>query len=103
MYFQRKFLKIHFIYIFLAITICFGFFIRTYENTTHPAGFFCDEAGLTYEAFTIATTGKDSYGNIFPFYFTIFSPRGPVAIYDQVPFVLLFGLTEFASRIASAF
>lgn len=90
-------------YIFLTIIVLSAFIVRIYQNTGHPAGFFCDEAGLTYEAYSIATTGKDSYGNILPFYFTIFSPRGPVAIYDQVPFVWMFGLTEFASRFASAF
>lgn len=90
------------IYFLLGIIVLFGFFIRIYQNTTHPSGFFCDEAGLTYEAYTIAHTGKDSFGHIFPFYFTIFSPRGPVAIYDQVPFIWIFGLNEFTSRFTSA-
>lgn len=90
-------------YLFLSIIVLAAFVLRTYQNTDHPSGFFCDEAGLTYEAYSIATTGKDSYGNTLSFYFNIFSPRGPVAIYDQLPFIWLFGLSEFTSRLASAF
>jgi len=90
------------IYLLLIFIILSGFITRVYKNTQHPAGFFCDEAGLTYEAYHIATSGKDSQGNILPFYFTVFSPRGPVAIYDQVPLIWLFGMNEFTSRITSA-
>ncbi|HSW96265.1 MAG TPA: glycosyltransferase family 39 protein [Candidatus Saccharimonadales bacterium] len=90
------------IYFFLTLIVIAAFILRIYQNASHPAGFFCDEAGLTYEAYSIATTGKDSLGNTLPFYFTVFSPRGPVAIYDQVPFIWLFGLNEFTSRFSSA-
>lgn len=90
------------VYIFLTLIVLVAFVLRVYQNTSHPLGFFCDEAGLTYEAYSIATTGKDSLGNTFPFYINIFSPRGPVAVYDQIPFIWIFGMSEFTSRFISA-
>lgn len=86
----------------LFVLVLIGATLRFYRLEDQPAGFFCDEAGLTYNAYSILKTGKDNNGILFPFYSSIFSPRGPVAVYDQLPFIAVFGLTEFASRASAA-
>lgn len=90
--------------IILALVAIFvlGSALRFYNLGSHPAGLFCDEAGLSYNAYLISKTGKDGQGNTLPFYVNIFSPRGPVAIYDQIPAIKIFGLNEFGSRFTAA-
>jgi 4-amino-4-deoxy-L-arabinose transferase-like glycosyltransferase len=70
--------------------------------SSNPAGFFCDEASIGYNAYTILHTGKDEYGKILPIFFQSFGDyRHPIAVYSSLPFVFLFGLTEFAVRLQS--
>ncbi len=78
--------------------------LRVYQLKDLPAGLFCDEAGLGYNAHTIATAGMDENGNHFPLFFWSFgvSYKNPVYIYAAAIPVRLLGLDEFSIRLTSA-
>lgn len=91
--------------IFILLLICLlGFFLRFYQLTQVPSGFFSDEASIGYNAYTILTQGEDEYGTPFPLFFRSLNDyKGPTVIYITVPFIALFGLNEFAIRLPSVF
>ncbi|MCX6791728.1 MAG: glycosyltransferase family 39 protein [Candidatus Gottesmanbacteria bacterium] len=86
--------------------LCFitavGFFVRIYHVDTNPAGFFCDEASIGYNAYTLLTTGKDEHGTSLPVFFRSFGDyRTPIPFYTAIPFIALFGLSELSVRLAT--
>jgi 4-amino-4-deoxy-L-arabinose transferase-like glycosyltransferase len=88
----------------LAVIVLGGFGLRVYDLGQNPPGFFTDEAVAGLNAYTILANGTDQYGTPFPVFFKAFGEyRGGVGIYTTVPFVALFGLTEFGIRMTSAF
>lgn len=88
----------------MVIILSAAFCIRVYNLQANPAGFFCDEASVGYNAYTILTGGKDQYGTSFPVFFKAFGEyKSPIEIYSTVPFIKIFGLNEFSVRITSAF
>ncbi len=88
--------------IFLGILLI-GVSLRFYKLGAIPAGFFCDEASIGYNAYTILTQGKDEFGTVFPVFFRAFGEyKGPIEIYSTVPSIAVFGLNEFATRLPSA-
>ena len=75
---------------------------RIYQLDTNPAGFFCDEAAIGFNAYSILTTGKDEYGKPFPVFFRSFGDyKNPVFIYSAIPFVAAFGLNEYSTRLTA--
>lgn len=90
------------LYSILFIIVVLGFLIRIYKINEIPAGFFCDEAGQSYFAYIIGETRTDPNNNFLSFYVNIFGPIGPVAVYDQIPIISIFGLNEFSSRLTAA-
>lgn len=98
---MRSLFKKH-IFILLLITLVGGVF-RTYQLDQIPAGFFCDEASVGFNAYQIAKFGTDEYGTAYPFFFRAFGEyKSPVQIYSTVPFIWLLGLSEFSVRLVSA-
>ncbi len=89
--------------IFVLILV-FSFTLRVYNLDKNPAGFFCDEASIGYNAYSILKTGKDEWGHAFPLFFEAFGEyKNPLDIYATVPFIARFGLNEFATRLPSVF
>lgn len=90
-------------WLLMLIVLVAGFF-RLHDITANPPAISWDEASIGYNAFTIATTGRDEHGKFLPLdTFAAFGDyKPPVAIYLTVPFVALFGLTELAVRLPSA-
>lgn len=88
----------------LAVVVLLAAFLRVHDLGERPAGFYCDEAGLGYNAYTIANYGTDENGNAFPLFFWSFgvSYKNPAFIYAAAIPVKLFGTTEFAVRLTSA-
>lgn len=78
--------------------------IRCWNLSKNPFGFFCDEASIGYNAYSIFKTGKDEYGEFLPIFFKSFGDyRPPLAIYAAIPFIAILGLNEFSARIVSVF
>ena len=78
--------------------------LRVYQLNDVPAGLFCDEAALGYDAYAIGTAGIDETGQRFPLFFWSFgvSYKNPVFIYAAVIPVKLLGLDEFSVRLTAA-
>lgn len=87
----------------LLILICIFFFItRFYKITEIPPSVYWDEASIGYNAFSLAQTGKDEWGDFLPIHFRAFGEfKLPVYIYSAVPFVKIFGLNGFSVRAPS--
>lgn len=93
-----------FFYILLFVIVLFAGFLRFYKVTGIPPSITWDEATVGYNAYTILHWGKDEYGKILPLTFKSFGDdKNPVHIYLTVPFVLIFGLNDFAVRASAAF
>src|SRR3989344_958028 len=89
-------------FIILCGILFIGFFLRVYQLSSLPPGFFADEASIGYNAYSLFNTGKDEYGVSFPVFFKSFGDyRSPLAIYSAIPFVSLLGLNELSSRLPS--
>jgi hypothetical protein len=82
--------------------VALAFALRMINLTGVPYGFFCDEASPALDAYSIAHTLHDQHGAFLPAYFEALGEwPGGFQTYWDVPFVVMFGLTEFASRFAS--
>lgn len=91
-----------FIYSALIFVVLLGFLVRVYKLGIIPTGFFCDEASIGYNAYSLLQTGKDEYQTPFPFFFKAFGEyKSPIQIYSTIPFIVIFGLSEFATRLPS--
>lgn len=88
--------------IYLLCIVLLAFALRFWHLGTNPVGFHRDEAFLGYNAYSLLKTGNDMSGNRMPIHLQSFfwSPAG--YSYASVPFIWLFGLSEFSSRFASA-
>jgi len=78
-------------------------FLRLYQLGSNPPSLDWDEASLGYNAYSILKTGKDEYGNSFPFSIRSFNDyKPPLYTYLAIPSIAVFGLTEQAVRLPSA-
>lgn len=88
--------------ILILLILLLGFLIRIYKVNANPPGFFCDEAAIGYNAYSLLKTGIDEYGKSFPFFFRSFGDyRNPVPIYLMIPSIAVLGLNEFSIRLTS--
>jgi hypothetical protein len=62
-----------------------------------------DELTMVYDTYSILNTGKDSTGQSFPLTFKMGAGRPGGYIYASIPFVYLFGPTEWGIRSLSIF
>ncbi|MBI4516885.1 MAG: hypothetical protein HY699_13830 [Deltaproteobacteria bacterium] len=86
----------------LAIVVLAGV-LRVYNLRDLPAGLYCDEAGLGYNAYSLWQTGRDENGTRFPLFVWSFgvSYKNPVYIYSAIVPIALLGLDEFSLRLTS--
>ncbi len=88
------------ILIILFSIFILSFLIRSLYIQTIPL--LWDEAALGYNAYSILKTSKDEYGTFFPIIFKSFGDYKPgFYVYLTIPFVYLFGLSEFSVRFPS--
>lgn len=88
----------------LFLVFIIGLLIRIWNLGSNPAGFFADEASIGYNAYSVLKSGKDEWGYRFPLLFKAFGQyKDPVLIYTAIPFIKIFGLSEFSIRITSVF
>ena len=77
-------------------------FAYGFDLGRNPFGFFCDEALIGIKAQELLRGERPD--GAFPFFFDHFGyTSGTLPLYATAPFVWLFGLTEFAVRLASVF
>ncbi|TJY62129.1 glycosyltransferase family 39 protein [Sinimarinibacterium sp. CAU 1509] len=86
-----------------AVIIAFSFGFRVADLRSNTLGFFCDEASIGYNAYSIAKTGHDEHGVAFPLFFKAFGEyKPPLYIYSAAVSTAMFGKSEFATRLPSA-
>lgn len=91
-------------FLVLAAIFLLAFMLRTVNLGSHPPGLTWDEAGLGYNAYSILKTARDEHGIFMPLIFKSFGDYKPgIYVYLTVPSIAVFGLTEFAVRLPSAF
>jgi len=90
----------------LALTaiVALSLFLRIYNLDKIPNGFANDEAAISYQAYSISQTGRDTWNNKLPvFSFKDFGEHlPPFSVYAIVPFIKIMGLNEFAARLPFA-
>lgn len=90
----------------LILIIILATALRIINLANWPASFNQDEALNGYEAYSILKTGRDHRGNFLPVFFEGFSDqvdnRLPLYIYSTIPWMAIFGLDKFATRLPSA-
>lgn len=87
----------------LVIVLLIASILRIVSLGDIPPHLSPDEAALGYNAYSILKTGSDERGEFLPIIFRSFGDYKPgLYIYLTVPFVAVFGLTEFAVRLPSA-
>ena len=87
----------------LLILFLVAALFRFWQLTKYPISLSMDEVAIGYNAYSILHTGKDEWGETLPLAFRSAGDyKAPVNIYLTVPFVAIFGLTEFATRLPSA-
>lgn len=90
-------------YLLLLVITLVGFLIRIYHVDVNPPSMYWDEAAIAYDAYSIATTGKDMHGNywlqaIFPSYGDY---KLPLYIWSSAIFMKLFGPSVLTLRLTS--
>ena len=90
--------------LFVLIVILFAsFFLRFYKLSSIPNGPEWDEASVGYNAFSIAKTGHDEWGNKLPLIFKAFGDyKNPLYIYISAIVIKFIGLSIFSTRFINA-
>jgi len=86
----------------LALTLLLGTLVRVGQFPHLPPGLNQDEAASAYEAYALAETGHDKWGNALPAYFPAWgSGQNVLLAYLTAPVVKAFGLSIFTARVVS--
>lgn len=98
----QKFMKINKNTLILFGILIFSFLIRSIWTYKSPPSLNWDEASLGYNAYSILKTGKDEYGKLFPISLRSFDDyKGALYSYLSIPFIYIFNLNEFSTRLVS--
>lgn len=86
--------------VILFLIVILAFFLRVYRVDEIPPSISWDEAGVGYNAYSIANYGRDEWGVSLPVAFKSFGDdKSPVHIYLTALSVKLFDLSEFSTRV----
>lgn len=86
----------------LFCIVMIGFVVRMYKLTSSPPGLYTDESSIAYNAWSIATTGKDEHGIRLPMFFQAYGEwKLPVYIYSVALAMFVFGPVDMAVRLPS--
>jgi 4-amino-4-deoxy-L-arabinose transferase-like glycosyltransferase len=93
----------HLIPCLAAVLIALSFGWRVADLHSNRLGFFCDEASIGYNAYSIAESGRDEHGVAYPLFFKAFGEYKPALyIYSAAISIAVFGKNEFATRLPAA-
>jgi len=88
----------------LVIILFLAAFLRIYKLNVVPVELFGDELDVGYHAYSLLKTGRDYTGHFLPTYISsLAEARAPLFIYSTVPFVAIFGLSEWGVRLPASF
>lgn len=91
-------LKKYYVNILLIFFTFITIFLHTYKPAVPCTN--ADDVSFGYNAYSIATTGKDEYGVSFPLRFKAFGENKlPVLAYLAAPFTRILGTTDLAIRL----
>lgn len=94
---MKAFLHKNLYYIILALILILAFFLRSYRLETLPNALHIDEAGLGYNAWSLAHYGVDRYSNPMPFYAQNFEGgQSPLYTYSVVLLLKTIGKGELS-------
>ncbi len=98
----RKILRNYKTWLFFIVIL--AGILRFYHIDKVPVSLYWDETASAYNAYSIAQTARDEYGNFMPLLFRSFEDyKMPGNIYLIAISVKFFGLNEFSTRFPSAF
>jgi 4-amino-4-deoxy-L-arabinose transferase-like glycosyltransferase len=101
---MRLFARNTTIRVILGIIVGVALYMRFYALADIPASLYWDEVSHGYNAYSIAHTGRDEYGEFYPLLFqAYYDYKFPAYIYLSAVVIKLFGLSEFTTRFVSAF
>ncbi len=87
----------------IVLIIALATFVRFYKLSEVPPSYSWDEAAIGYDAYSIAQTGKDQWGEKLPLAFKSFGEyKLPFHIYTTAIIYKLFGFTVVGVRFGSA-
>lgn len=93
-------MKKKFVYLILAFNILTSIFLNFYKQNDSPPCMNADEVAYGYNAYSVLKTGKDEYGKFLPLRFKSFEDyKLPLYGYLSIPFIKIFGLNEFSTRL----
>jgi hypothetical protein len=84
----------------VLVVLGLGVFVRVWHFPSVPPGLNQDEAASAYEAYSLAETGSDRWGNHLPAYFPAWgSGQNVLLAYLTVPAVKVLGLSLLTTRL----
>lgn len=87
----------------LVLVLLLALFLRLYQLDKIPASLFGDEMDVSYQAWSLGTTGRDYMGNLLPTFLHSFSEwRTPLLSYILSPLMAIFGPSTLSVRIPTA-
>lgn len=89
----------------IILIVLLGIFLRFFLLGVVPKGVTNDEVGYIYNAYSIAKTGQNVFGEFLPFLTWVNkggTPFLPVPIYLSAPFFWIFDLSATSARLPSA-
>jgi 4-amino-4-deoxy-L-arabinose transferase-like glycosyltransferase len=87
----------------LALITLLAFGLRVYRQGIVPPSLYWDEVSIGYNAWSIATTGRDENGARLPFFFKAFGDyKLPGYVYSLAPLLKVTGPTPWAVRFPAA-
>lgn len=100
---MKEFIAKYRITIILGVIILIGALLRLYNLASVPDGLNQDEAIQSYDAWSLALTGRDHHGNYWPPMIQAFGDWPSTLItWIQIPFVYFTGLSIYSTRLANA-
>ncbi len=87
-------------YLILFVIVVIAFLVRIFNVSTNPPSLNWDEISHGYNAYSIFKTGTDEWGELPIFNFRAYGDYPTTLnLYLTIPFIAIFGLSEFAIRL----
>lgn len=89
--------------IIILLIILLGAWWRFYQLGEIPSGVYVDETAVGYNAYSLAETGRDEYGQPWPVFMRLFGAfSSPLYTFVTAGVVGVIGLSDFSIRLISA-